>query len=80
MVGGQRRMVVRGRPGGGACKGAGGMDSRIVVDQKGGELLLGQGGMLVITPRSSTTMRAQGTLVDDGEIRRAGRLIRDHPG
>ncbi len=60
-----------------AFKVASGMDSRIVLDQKGGELLLGQGDMLMITPRSSTPMRAQGTLVDDVEIRRVARFIRD---
>lgn len=56
---------------------ASGMDSRIVLDQKGGELLLGQGDMLFITPRSSTPMRAQGTLVDDSEIRNCVRFVRD---
>ncbi|MDX2114996.1 MAG: DNA translocase FtsK [Planctomycetota bacterium] len=55
---------------------ASGMDSRIVLDQKGGELLLGQGDMLFITPRSSTGMRAQGTLVDDSEIRGVVRFVR----
>ncbi len=53
------------------------MDSRIVLDQKGGELLLGQGDMLMLTPRSSHTIRAQGTLVDDSEIRKVTRFIRD---
>jgi len=60
-----------------AFKVASGMDSRIVLDQKGGELLLGQGDMLMVTPRSSTPLRAQGTLVDDVEIRRVARFIRD---
>ncbi|HBS29923.1 MAG TPA: hypothetical protein DEB06_10860, partial [Phycisphaerales bacterium] len=56
---------------------ASGMDSRIVLDMKGGELLLGQGDMLMVTPRSSTPVRAQGTLVDDSEIRRVTRFIRE---
>ena len=60
-----------------AFKVSSGMDSRIVLDQKGGELLLGQGDMLMITPRSSTALRAQGTLVDDKEIRRVVRHVRD---
>jgi S-DNA-T family DNA segregation ATPase FtsK/SpoIIIE len=46
------------------------MDSRIVLDQKGAELLLGQGDMLFLSPRSSKLTRAQGTLVDDGEVRK----------
>lgn len=48
---------------------ASGMDSRIVLDQKGAELLLGQGDMLILSPRTSKISRAQGTLVDDSEIR-----------
>ncbi|MEM1166967.1 MAG: DNA translocase FtsK 4TM domain-containing protein, partial [Planctomycetota bacterium] len=57
---------------------ASGVDSRIVLDQKGGELLLGQGDMLMITPRSSQAMRAQGTLVDDDEIRKVVRFVKEH--
>jgi len=64
-------------PGRVSFKVASGMDSRIVLDQKGGELLLGQGDMLMITPRSSQPMRAQGTLVDDAEIRRVVKFVRD---
>jgi S-DNA-T family DNA segregation ATPase FtsK/SpoIIIE len=56
---------------------ASGMDSRIVLDQKGGELLLGQGDMLLLSPRSHKLVRAQGTLVDDHEIRRVVRFMRD---
>ncbi|MBL8764137.1 MAG: DNA translocase FtsK [Phycisphaerae bacterium] len=56
---------------------ASGMDSRIVLDQKGGELLLGQGDMLYLSPRSSKLSRAQGTLVDDSEIRGAVRFLKD---
>ncbi len=65
-------------PGRLAFKVASGMDSRIVLDQKGGELLLGQGDMLMLTPRSSATMRSQGTLVDDIEIRRVVKFLRDN--
>jgi len=54
-----------------------GMDSRIVLDQKGGELLLGQGDMLFLTPSSSQIMRSQGTLVDDREIRRVVKFMRE---
>ncbi len=56
---------------------ASGMDSRIVLDQKGGELLLGQGDMLYLSPRTSKLMRAQGTLVDDSEIRKVVRFMRE---
>ena len=54
-----------------------GMDSRIVLDQKGAELLLGQGDMLFLSPRSSELIRAQGTLVDDMEIRQVVRFLKD---
>lgn len=63
-----------------AFKVASGMDSRIVLDQKGGELLLGHGDMLILSPRSSKLNRAQGTLVDDIEIRRVVRFMRDVSG
>ena len=47
---------------------ASGQESRIVLDQKGGEVLLGQGDMLVLKPGTSTLVRAQCTYVDDREI------------
>ena len=56
---------------------ASGMDSRIVLDQKGAELLLGQGDMLYLSPRTSKLVRAQGTLVDDGEIRRVTGFLKE---
>ncbi len=52
------------------------MDSRIVLDQKGAELLLGQGDMLFLSPRTSKLARAQGTLVDDFEIRKAVKFLK----
>ena len=55
---------------------ASGMDSRIVLDSKGGELLLGQGDMLFLSPRSSKVTRAQGCLVDDFEIRQTVKFIK----
>jgi S-DNA-T family DNA segregation ATPase FtsK/SpoIIIE len=67
-------------PGRMSFKVASGMDSRIVLDQKGGEVLLGQGDMLFITPRSATPLRAQGTLVDDMEIRNVVRFVRQISG
>jgi len=60
-----------------AFKVSSGMDSRIVLDQKGGELLLGQGDMLFLSPSSTELMRAQGTLVEDTEIRATTRFLKD---
>ena len=44
-------------------------ESRIVLDQNGAEVLLGAGDMLFLRPGTSTLIRAQGTYVDDSEIR-----------
>jgi S-DNA-T family DNA segregation ATPase FtsK/SpoIIIE len=52
-----------------AFKVASGTDSRIVLDQKGAELLLGQGDMLVVMPSKTDASRCQGTLVEDKEAR-----------
>jgi S-DNA-T family DNA segregation ATPase FtsK/SpoIIIE len=49
------------------------LDSRIVLDQNGGEVLMGQGDMLYLPPGSSKLIRAQGTFVDDEELRRVVR-------
>jgi len=57
---------------------ASGMDSRIVLDQKGAELLLGQGDMMVLTPSGSGELRrCQGTLVTDLETRRVVSFLKD---
>src|SRR3569623_925255 len=45
------------------------MDSRIVLDQNGADLLLGHGDMLFLPPGASKPIRAQGTFIDDKEIR-----------
>ncbi len=63
-----------------AFKVASGMDSRIVLDQKGGELLLGQGDMLHLSPSSHELSRAQGTLVDDKEIRKVVKFLKEIAG
>jgi S-DNA-T family DNA segregation ATPase FtsK/SpoIIIE len=52
------------------------MDSRIVLDQNGGELLLGQGDMLFLPPGASKPIRSQGTFIDDREIRESVKLVR----
>jgi DNA segregation ATPase FtsK/SpoIIIE, S-DNA-T family len=44
-------------------------ESRIVLDQNGADVLLGQGDMLFLAPGTSTLVRAQGTYVEDSEIR-----------
>jgi DNA segregation ATPase FtsK/SpoIIIE, S-DNA-T family len=54
-----------------------GMDSRIVLDSKGAELLLGHGDMLFLNPRTNKLSRAQGTLVDDREIRSVVKFMRE---
>ena len=46
------------------------MDSRIILDQNGAETLLGEGDMLFLKPGTSDLIRAQGTFLDDAEIRR----------
>ncbi|MBC8522863.1 DNA translocase FtsK 4TM domain-containing protein [PVC group bacterium] len=52
-----------------AFKVSSGMDSRIVLDTKGAELLLGNGDMLYIAPGDTNVNRAQGTFVSPKEIR-----------
>ncbi len=64
-------------PGRIAFKVASGMDSRIVLDQKGAELLLGQGDMLFLSPRQHKLERCQGTLVEDREARKVVRFLKD---
>jgi len=46
------------------------MDSRIVLDQNGAEVLMGQGDMLFLPPGSSKLVRAQGCYVSDDELKR----------
>ncbi len=46
------------------------MDSRIVLDQNGGEVLMGQGDMLFLPPGSHKLLRCQGTYLEDAEIHR----------
>ena len=46
------------------------MDSRIILDQNGAETLLGEGDMLFLKPGTSDLVRAQGTFIDEEEIKR----------
>jgi S-DNA-T family DNA segregation ATPase FtsK/SpoIIIE len=45
-------------------------DSRVVLDEMGGDKLLGKGDMLFLQPGTSTLVRAQGTFASDEEINR----------
>lgn len=40
-----------------------------MLDQNGGEILMGQGDMLFLPPGSHKLMRAQGTFLEDSEVR-----------
>jgi S-DNA-T family DNA segregation ATPase FtsK/SpoIIIE len=53
------------------------LDSRIVLDQNGAEALLGQGDMLFLQPGTSDLIRAQGTFVDETEVRRITKHLKD---
>jgi len=53
------------------------LDSRIVLDQNGAETLLGGGDMLFLKPGTSDLVRAQGTFVDEGEIKRVVKHLKD---
>lgn len=44
------------------------LDSRVILDQKGADKLVGKGDMLYLPPGSSKLMRAQGAYVTDEEI------------
>jgi S-DNA-T family DNA segregation ATPase FtsK/SpoIIIE len=52
------------------------MDSRIVLDQNGAELLLGQGDMLFLPPGAAKPIRSQGTFIDDIEVRQSVKLVK----
>ncbi len=53
------------------------MDSRIILDQNGGETLLGEGDMLFLKPGTSDLIRSQGAFVDDREINRITDFLKD---
>jgi len=53
------------------------MDSRIILDQNGAETLLGEGDMLFLKPGTSDLARAQGTFVDEGEIKRIVKHLKE---
>jgi len=51
-------------------------ESRIVLDQNGADVLLGQGDMLFLQPGTSNLVRAQGTYIEDSEIRTVVKELR----
>lgn len=53
------------------------MDSRIVLDQNGAEVLMGQGDALFLPPGSAKLIRAQGTFLDDAELRNVIDFLRE---
>jgi S-DNA-T family DNA segregation ATPase FtsK/SpoIIIE len=53
------------------------MDSRIILDQNGAETLLGEGDMLFLKPGTSDLIRAQGTFIEDKEIRRIVKHLKE---
>jgi len=53
------------------------MDSRIVLDMNGAEVLLGQGDMLYLPNGASKPTRSQGTYIDDKEIRDSVKLVKE---
>jgi S-DNA-T family DNA segregation ATPase FtsK/SpoIIIE len=52
------------------------MDSRIVLDQNGADLLLGHGDMLFLPPGASKPTRSQGTFIDDKEVRESVKIVK----
>ena len=53
------------------------VDSRTILDRNGAEALLGRGDMLFLPPGSSKLVRAQGTYVDDDEVKRVTGYLRE---
>ncbi|UCC98372.1 MAG: DNA translocase FtsK 4TM domain-containing protein [Phycisphaerales bacterium] len=53
------------------------MDSRIILDQNGAETLLGEGDMLFLKPGTSELVRAQGTFMDEAEIKRIVKHLKE---
>ncbi len=53
------------------------IDSRIMLDQSGGELLLGQGDLLMLRPSGGSLLRGQGAFVSDEEIKKVCRFLSD---
>ena len=53
------------------------VDSRTILDENGADKLLGRGDLLLMDPRKSKVIRAQGAWVKDSEVERVTRFIKD---
>jgi S-DNA-T family DNA segregation ATPase FtsK/SpoIIIE len=51
------------------------VDSRVILDQKGAEKLLGRGDMLFVPPGSANIERIQGAMVDDKDIEEVVKFV-----
>jgi len=60
-----------------AFKVAAKVDSRVTLDAYGAESLLGEGDMLILSPRFSDLVRVHGAFVSDTEIRKVVDFLRD---
>jgi S-DNA-T family DNA segregation ATPase FtsK/SpoIIIE len=56
------------------------IDSRVILDHKGAEKLLGRGDVLYIPPGSSVLKRAQGTFISDAEVKALVDFVREKAG
>jgi S-DNA-T family DNA segregation ATPase FtsK/SpoIIIE len=56
------------------------IDSRVILDHKGAEKLLGRGDCLFIPPRSSVLKRAQGTFISDSEVNALVSFVKERAG
>ncbi len=56
------------------------IDSRVILDHKGAEKLLGRGDTLFIPPGSSVLKRAQGTFISDAEVKAIVDFVKDKAG
>ncbi len=52
------------------------VDSRTILDENGADKLLGRGDLLLMDPRKSKLIRAQGAWVQDAEIEKVTRFIK----
>ena len=60
-----------------AFKVANRINSQIIIDEPGADMLLGNGDMLFVPPNSSQPVRAQGSFIRDEDINRVIRCIKD---
>ena len=56
------------------------IDSRVILDHKGAEKLLGKGDTLFIPPGSSVLKRAQGTYISDAEVKSVVDFVKEKAG